>query len=109
MTYALKPIRSEAEYNAALAEVKRLWGARLGTPEGDRLDILATLIEVYESEHHPMDRGQILHDLPVVLSEAKELAVIPPKNDGTDDSPAPSFMDRTSARSFASLRTTAVR
>ena len=51
----IKPIRTEADYEAALAEVERLWGARSGTPEGDRLDVLATLIDVYESEHQPMD------------------------------------------------------
>jgi HTH-type transcriptional regulator / antitoxin HigA len=51
----LKPIRSEADYDAALAEVERLWGARLGTPDGDRLDILATLIEAHEDKHYPMD------------------------------------------------------
>ncbi len=51
----IKPIRSEADYQAALAEVGRLWGAKLGTPAGDRLDVLATLIDAYESEHEPMD------------------------------------------------------
>lgn len=51
----IKPIRSEADYEQALAEVERLWGAGSGTPEGDRLDILATLIDAYESEHHPID------------------------------------------------------
>lgn len=52
---ALKPIRSERDYDRALAEVEELWGAKAGTPKGDRLDILATLIEAYESEHYPMD------------------------------------------------------
>jgi HTH-type transcriptional regulator / antitoxin HigA len=52
---ALKPIRSEMDYDAALTEIDRLWGARVGTPEGDRLDILATLVDAYESEHYPMD------------------------------------------------------
>ena len=52
---ALKPIRSEADYDAALAEIERLWGARAGTVEGDRLDILATLVDAYENEHYPMD------------------------------------------------------
>ena len=52
---ALKPIRSEADYQAALAEIERLWGAKLGTSEGDRLDVLATLIDAYEAEHDPMD------------------------------------------------------
>lgn len=51
----VKPIRTETGYEAALAEVEQLWGAKLGTPEGDRLDVLATLIDVYESEHHPID------------------------------------------------------
>jgi len=36
-------------------EVERLWGAKAGTPKGDRLDILATLIEAYETNHYPMD------------------------------------------------------
>jgi HTH-type transcriptional regulator / antitoxin HigA len=51
----IKPIRSEEDYEAALAEVDRLWGARSGTPKGDRLDVLATLIDAYESEHDPID------------------------------------------------------
>ena len=51
----LKPIRSEKDYEHALAEVEELWGAKAGTPKGDRLDILATLIEAYETEHYPMD------------------------------------------------------
>ena len=55
MTDELKTIRSEVDYERALAEVERLWGAAGGTPEGDRLDILATLIDAYEAEHYPMD------------------------------------------------------
>ena len=51
----LKPIRTEADYEAALVVIERLWGARAGTPEGDHLDILATLVDAYENEHYPMD------------------------------------------------------
>jgi|SRR6185437_862732 HTH-type transcriptional regulator/antitoxin HigA len=51
----VKPIRTEAAYEAAMAEMARLWGAKLGTPKGDRLDVLATLVDAYESEHHPVD------------------------------------------------------
>jgi HTH-type transcriptional regulator / antitoxin HigA len=51
----LKPIRTKADYEASLAEIERLWGARRGTRRGDRLDILATLIDAYESERYPMD------------------------------------------------------
>jgi HTH-type transcriptional regulator/antitoxin HigA len=51
----IKPIRTKRDHEAALAEVERLWGSKLGTPEGDRLDVLATLIDAYENEHYPMD------------------------------------------------------
>ena len=51
----LKPIRTKADYAAAVAEIGRLWGAKLGTLEGDRLDILATLVDAYETRHYPMD------------------------------------------------------
>lgn len=55
MAYNLKPIRTEADHAAAMAEVARLWGAKVGTPDGDRLDVLATLIDAYEAKHHAMD------------------------------------------------------
>ncbi len=51
----LRPIRTEADHKAALEEIERLWGAKSGTPEGDRLDILATLVDAYENQHHPID------------------------------------------------------
>ena len=51
----MKPIRTVKDHEAALKEVERLWGARTGTPEGDRLDVLATLIDAYEAEHYPID------------------------------------------------------
>ena len=55
MATELKPIRSNADYKAALTEAERLWGAKSGTPKGDRLDVLATLIDAYEAQHFPMD------------------------------------------------------
>lgn len=48
-------LKSEADYETALAEVERLWGTKSGTLEGDRLDVLATLVDAYEAQHHPMD------------------------------------------------------
>jgi HTH-type transcriptional regulator/antitoxin HigA len=51
----IKPIRTEADYQAALREVESLMGAEFGTPEGDRLDVLATLVEAYEAKHFPME------------------------------------------------------
>ena len=51
----IKPVRTRADHGAALREIERLWGADEGTPEGDRLDVLATLVEAYEQAHFPMD------------------------------------------------------
>lgn len=55
MRNEIKPIRTDADYKQALSEVERLWGAKRGTPKGDHLDVLATLIDAYETEHYPMD------------------------------------------------------
>lgn len=50
----IRPIRTEADYQEALARVEQLWGSALNSPEGDELDVLATLIEAYEIEHYPI-------------------------------------------------------
>src|SRR5260221_12943047 len=55
MAGEVKPIRTKRDYKAALKEVGRLWGAKSGTRDGDRLDVLATLIDAYEAEHYPID------------------------------------------------------
>ena len=55
MAAEVRPIRTKRDYEAALKEAERLWGAKTGTRDGDRLDVLATLIDAYESEHYPMD------------------------------------------------------
>jgi len=55
MAGEVKPIRTKRDYEASLKEVERLWGAKAGTRDGDRLDLLATLIDDYEAEHYPMD------------------------------------------------------
>jgi HTH-type transcriptional regulator/antitoxin HigA len=51
----LKPIKTDADHEAALKEIERLWGAAEGTANGDRLEILMTLAEAYEESHFPMD------------------------------------------------------
>lgn len=51
----IKPIKSEADYSAALREIERLMDAALNTPDGDMLDILVTLVEAYEAKHYPID------------------------------------------------------
>jgi len=50
----IKPIKTKADYRAALAEIGRLFDAVPGTPDGDRLDVWTTLVEVYEAQHFPI-------------------------------------------------------
>ncbi|MBF0138958.1 MAG: helix-turn-helix domain-containing protein [Magnetococcales bacterium] len=49
------PIKTELDYNAALAEIERLMDAAPDTTEGDRLDLLVTLVEAYEAKHHAIN------------------------------------------------------
>ena len=54
MATDVKPIRTAEDHREALKEVERLWGSKSGTPDGDRLDVLATLIDAYETQHEPV-------------------------------------------------------
>src|SRR5438046_1135812 len=54
MSTKIRAIRSEADYDAALARIDELMDAKAGTPEGDELDVLADLVELYEERHQPM-------------------------------------------------------
>ena len=48
----IRPIRTEKDYRAALAEIEQLFDAKRNTPEGDRLEVLTTLVEAYEAQHY---------------------------------------------------------
>jgi HTH-type transcriptional regulator / antitoxin HigA len=50
----IRPIRTKADYRAALKEAERLWDAEPGTVAGDRVEVLVTLIEAYEAKHYPI-------------------------------------------------------
>ena len=50
----IQPINTKRDYEKALASIDRLWNAKPNTKEGDILDILVTLVEVYENKHFPM-------------------------------------------------------
>jgi HTH-type transcriptional regulator / antitoxin HigA len=50
----VKPIRTEEDYEAALKEIERLWGSAPGTPDGDRFEVLFTLVEAYEEQQYPI-------------------------------------------------------
>lgn len=51
----IRPVRNERDYEAALIEIDALMDAAPGTPEGDRLDVLVTLVEAYEARHWPIE------------------------------------------------------
>lgn len=51
----IKPLKTEADYQAVLKEIETLMHAKADTPEGDRLDVLVTLVEAYEARHYPLD------------------------------------------------------
>ena len=51
----VKPIKTEEDYRATLHEVESLMSAATSSPEGERLDVLVTLIEAYERRHFPLD------------------------------------------------------
>lgn len=86
----LHPIRNEADYRAALAEIERLFDADLNTPEYDRLEVLTTLVEAYEQRHYPIaapdpieailyyleSRGLSEHDLERVIGTQVQVTEI---------------------------------
>lgn len=51
----IKPIKTQADYNEALETIDSLFDAKPNTPDGDKLDIMVTLVEAYEAEHEPVD------------------------------------------------------
>ena len=50
----MKPIKTEADYRTTLKEIETLMAAKYLTPEGERLDMLVTLVEAYETKHYPV-------------------------------------------------------
>ncbi|MDZ8263722.1 transcriptional regulator [Nostoc sp. ChiQUE01b] len=85
-----RPIRTEADYRAALDEIERLFDAELNTPESDRLEVLTTLVEAYEQRHYPIEapdpieailyylesRGLSVDELESVIGSKAEIADI---------------------------------
>ena len=69
----VRPIRTEADYKAALAEIETLMNATMGSPEGDRLDVLATLAEAYETVHVPIEAPDPISAI-LFMMEQKQLS-----------------------------------
>lgn len=51
----IKPIKNDADYRSALQNIEQLMMAEPDTPEGEKLDVLVTLVEAYEAKHFPME------------------------------------------------------
>ena len=87
---SMRPIKTEVDYEQALAEIESLFDAQPDTPEGDRLEVLTTLVEAYEQKHHavpPPDpieallyymesRGLVRRDLEPYLGSRARVAEI---------------------------------
>ena len=72
----IKPIRTKTDYRNALKEIGSLMASRGGTPDGERLDVLVTLVEAYEAKHFPMD----LPDPVEAIKFSMEQAGLAPKD-----------------------------
>ena len=66
----IKPIKTEADHTSALREIERLWGASEQTAEGDRLQVLTTLVEAYEQSRFPMDAPDPIEAMKFRLEQA---------------------------------------
>jgi HTH-type transcriptional regulator / antitoxin HigA len=73
----IRPIKTEADYEAALQTIDQLMDAELDTPEGDQLDVLVTLVEAYEAKHYsiaaPDPIAAIVHRMEALGLTPKEL------------------------------------
>ena len=73
----IKPIKTEADYEAVLEEIEHLMDAESDTQEGDRLDVLTTLVEAWEEKHHQIEDPDpieaILHRMEALGLTRKDL------------------------------------
>ena len=70
----IKPIKTRKDHEQALKAIEQLMDARRNTPEGDRLDVLVTLVEAYEARHFPLDLPDPVEAIKLVM-EQRGLAV----------------------------------
>lgn len=68
----LKPIKTETDYQEALREIERLFEVEANTPEWEKLDVLTTLVEVYEAQHYPIDSPTPLESIVYYLESRNQ-------------------------------------
>lgn len=66
----IRPIRNDADHAAALLEIERLWNAKEGTPEFDRLEVIGVLVDAYERQHHALEEGTAIGVIQYVAEQA---------------------------------------
>jgi HTH-type transcriptional regulator/antitoxin HigA len=69
----IRPIRTDDDHRAVLAEIDACWGAPEGSEEGDRLDVLAALVEIYEAKRWPIDAEESFDPIDVLNYAIEEL------------------------------------
>jgi HTH-type transcriptional regulator / antitoxin HigA len=69
----IRPIRTDDDYRNALREIEQLFDAQPSTPEGDQLDVLATLVEAYEAQHFPISTPDPIEAL-LYFMESRDLS-----------------------------------
>jgi HTH-type transcriptional regulator/antitoxin HigA len=113
----IKPIRNEADYQATLKEIEKLMESQSGTSDGDRLEVLVTLVEAYETKHFPIpepddpvqvleyymeSRGLSRSDLIAYLGSKERVSeVFNHKRGLSSNDPASTYRPRHTRRSFS--------
>jgi HTH-type transcriptional regulator/antitoxin HigA len=69
----IRPIRTGEDHRAALAEIEACWGAPEGSEEGDRLEVLVALVELYEAKRWPVETDEIFDPINVLHYAVEEL------------------------------------
>jgi HTH-type transcriptional regulator/antitoxin HigA len=69
----IRPIRTDEDHRAALAEIDACWGASEGSEEGDRLEVLVALVELYEAKRWPVEADEIFDPIDVLHYAVEEL------------------------------------
>jgi HTH-type transcriptional regulator/antitoxin HigA len=69
----IRPIRTDEDHRAALAEIEACWGAREGTEMGDKLDVLLALVDAYEEKRWPLDIDESFDPVDVLNHAIEEL------------------------------------
>jgi HTH-type transcriptional regulator/antitoxin HigA len=69
----IRPIRTDEDHRAALAAIEACWGAPEGTEEGDKLDVLLALVDIYEAKRWPIDIDETFDPIEVLRYAIDEL------------------------------------